>query len=245
MCRAQRAADPLRPTGGARGVEHERSGRPEVVGPFGRLTVDQFTERTEAANLATDHEAVRFRRVAILEYPGGLLTEAGVDDECLGLGVVHDVADLGADQMPVHGGDVVPALERGETDRDLFEAVGQHRRDLVPRLQPERPQAVHDLIGERVELTEGHLLVIGIDDGEMVGIGFGDFPETQDVGVGHRRDGGRPDATAPIEGGSAEGFGRSRQVTALRMRYSGVSHASVAMISIRISTARSMSASPR
>ena len=45
--------------------------------------------------------------------------------------------------------------------------------------------------------------------------------------------------------GSADGFGRSRQVTALRVRYSGVSHASEAMISIRISTARSMSASSR
>ena len=101
--------------------------------------------------------------------------------------------------MPVHGGDVEPALERCETDRYLFEAVGQHRRDLVARLQPERPQAVHDLIGERVELTEGHLLMIGINDGEMLGIGFGDLPETQDVGVGHGRDGGRPDAAAPIE----------------------------------------------
>ena len=144
------------------------------------------------------------------QYQGGLLTEAGVDDECLGLGVVHDVADLGADQMPVHGGDVVPALERSETNRDLFEAVGQHRRDLVATRAP-AGRARSDWW--RVELPRSSAR---------------DRDRRWRDGRDRLRRSGNPgrrcwlgemvdaDATAPIEG-SAEGFGRSRRVTTLRL----------------------------
>ena len=87
--------------------------------------------------------------------------------------------------MPVHGRDVEPALERGETDRDLLETVGQDRRDLVATLQPGCPETPHDLVRELGEFAVRHLVVVGINDRKMVGIRLRDLPESGDIGVGH------------------------------------------------------------
>ncbi len=203
---AQPPAHPLGPAGGARGVEHERPGR-QVVGPGLRLTVDELGEGPEARHPA-HREAVGLGRHAVLEDPHRLVGEARRDDQRLRLRVVDDVGDLGAHEVPVDRRDVEAALVGRQADRDLLEAVGQHGGHLVAPLQPQGPQPVDDPVGERGELTEGHLPVLGIDEGEVVGVGLRDPPEPGHIGVGHGRD-GAPDAPAvsnpPIGAGGADG----------------------------------------
>ena len=119
------------------------------------LTGDQLGERPKSLDRA-EGESIGRGHVGLGQDAHGFTREPVADDERLGLAVVDDVRDLGTDEMPVDRRVVEAALERRERERHLFEAVGQHGRDLIAPFQPERPQPVHDLIGERVELAVGH-----------------------------------------------------------------------------------------
>ena len=172
--------------GGARCVEHERSGG-EVLGLGPRLALarDQLVEGAEALHRPAHTEAVRLGRHAASERLGGLGAEALVHDEGPGLGVVDDVADLGTDEVPVDGGHVQAALVCGQAHGQLLEAVGQQGRHLVALAEPGSPQAPRDPVGQCGQLAEGQLVVLSIDHGQEVRIGFGDAPQPQGVGVCH------------------------------------------------------------
>ncbi len=83
----------------------------------------------------------------------GGLGEPGMGHEHLGLGVLHDVGDLRADQVVVDRDQVPPRLQAREVQLDELASVGQHGRDHVTDLEPEGAQAVHELVGGRQQIA--------------------------------------------------------------------------------------------
>ena len=137
---------------------------------------DEFVEGSEALDRPAHAETVLLTHDTSVERLDRLLGEALVNDERLGLGVVDDVVDLRADEMPVDGGHVQAALVGGQAERELLEAVGQQGRDLIALAEPGGPQTPGDPVGEGGQLAEGQLAVLGVDHRREVGISLSDIP---------------------------------------------------------------------
>ena len=100
------------------------------------------------------------------------------------LAVVHDVRDLGADEVVVDRGQVPTRLHGREVERHHLGPVREHGCHPVARGQTERAQAVHETVGGREQLPVGDLRPGRVDHGEAPRILLGQLPEPHGVGHG-------------------------------------------------------------
>ena len=213
--RRERPAHALRAAGGARGVVHHLAGG-AVLGKRRRLARRELGEGTEAGDVS-DREA-RLRGQRELARRGGAgRREPLVYDQRLRLAVVHDVGDLGARQVMVDRGQEPAGLGRRQVELDHGRAVGQHGRDAVALLQPERAQPMHELVAARQQLAARPLAAVGVDQREMIRIAARKIPEAE---VGHR---GAPSPRMRRSGraaslGASVEHVSSRSATTLRRR---------------------------
>ena len=132
----ERPAHPFGPSGGARRVVHHVPGR-AVRGQVGGLTVLQVLVGAEAGNVA-DREPSLVREADLVGRGGADVGEAFVGDEDLGLAVVDDVRDLGADQVVVDRHEIPTRLEGGEVELEHRRPIRQHHGDRITRVQSQR-----------------------------------------------------------------------------------------------------------
>src|SRR5919106_167205 len=91
-------------------------------------------------------EATLGREVDLVGGSRARFGEPLVRDEHLGVAVLHDVRDLGADEVEVDRHEVPARLEHREVQLEDLDAVGQHHRDRVALLQAEVTEPVHELV---------------------------------------------------------------------------------------------------
>ena len=181
----QRAAHALGSPRRARRVVHHQA-HLAVRGHRGRLAGLQVLVRAEGVDLAADHDPALGGEADLVGRSLGVLGEARVRDEDLRFTVLHDVRDLGADEMPVDRDEVEARLADGEVELEHLGAVGQEHRDRVAGPEAHRPQPVHQLVARREQLAGGDLALVGVDEGQMLGVGLGDLPEPEGWGFGGR-----------------------------------------------------------
>ena len=133
------AAHALRLAGGARRVVHGGAGR-ALLGPIGGLTRDEVGKRSEAGHVTDGEASLRGER-DLRRRLGARVAVALVTDEGTGLAVVHDVGDLGPDEVVVDRREVPAGLHGREVQGEQLDAVGQHRGHTVARREAQRPAA--------------------------------------------------------------------------------------------------------
>ena len=151
----------------------------EAGSPIGRcrvgLVLGQLLDPAEAGDLPAtlaggsgpDGEARLLREVELLDRGDAGLRVARVHEDRLRLAVLDDVRDLGAGQVEVDGREVEAGLRRGEEELDGRHAVGQHLRDRVAGLEPERPEAVDQPVRAGEQLAGRVLGAVGLDHREV------------------------------------------------------------------------------
>ena len=75
--------------------------------------------------------------------------------------------------------ELLSRLEGGEVDLDHLGAVGKQRGDDVAHTYTLCTQCVHELVGAAQQLARRHLVTLGGDEGEVVGVFLGQGPEAE------------------------------------------------------------------
>ena len=152
----------------------------------------------EGVDVAADREASVGGEPDLVGRGLGVLGEAGVRHEDLGFAVLHDVRDLGPDEVPVDRDEVEAGLADREEQLEHLGAVRQQHRDRVAALEAQGAESVYQLVARGQQLSGGDLALVGIDEREVVGERLGDLPESERRRVGGR--GGHRASVAPGRG---------------------------------------------
>ena len=175
--RRQAPLDALGAAGGSRGVVHGGTGGAAPGGVDG-LTLEERGVGAEPVD-RSDGEAPVRGQAGLVDGSAGPVGEPLAGHEHLGVGVFEDVRHLGPHQVPVDRGDVQPDLERRQVDLHQLDGVRQQQGHRVAHLEPQRPQAVGDLVRAVEQRSRGALIAVGAHQSQSVTVSFGETPEPQ------------------------------------------------------------------
>ncbi len=161
----ERAAHALGPAGGARCVHHGRAVRPWVRALV-RAVPAQPAQRLEAGHRPGREPVLDPGQVGRYHRDVG---KAIVRYEDASAAVPEDVGDLARDLVPVDRHDVKAGLDRREVHGERGDAVGQQRRDRVPRAQAKCLQAAAAAVRLAGQFRVGHGPAAGLDHGGPAG----------------------------------------------------------------------------